>query len=235
MKIGDLIKPMIQKILPEYFRYNFCPTFITYSPRGEMLNKTMEYVRFSKMEGDYLEFGVYVGKSFVSAYHLAQHQGLKDMRFYAFDSFEGLPKLKGEDSEDVFSKGDYSCGVDRFKEILSSKEVDLNKVTTIAGWYDNTLNDEAKKHLKIKKAAVIWVDCDLYESTVPVLDFITDYVQDGTVLIFDDWYCFRGNPNKGEQKAFREWLEKNPSITANEYQKFHWSGNSFILNREAKE
>ena len=35
------------------------------------------------------------------------------------------------------------------------------------------------------------VDCDLYQSTVPVLAFLADLLQDGTVVLFDDWYCFR--------------------------------------------
>ena len=83
----------------------------------------------------------------------------------------------------------------------------------------------------IKKAALIWVDCDLYESTVPVLNFITDYVQDGTIIVFDDWFSFKGNLNMGEQRAFREWLKKNPSIRATEFHRFA-TGNSFILHRK---
>jgi O-methyltransferase len=110
-------------------------------------------------------------------------------------------------------------------------QVDLAKVEIVAGWYDDVLNDEAKERLPLRAASVIWVDCDLYESTVPVLAFVTDYVQDGTVLIFDDWFCFRGDPHRGEQRAFREWLEKNPEITASEFHKFGWHGNSFILHR----
>jgi hypothetical protein len=73
------------------------------------------------------------------------------------------------------------------------------------------------------------VDCDLYESTVAVLDFITDYLQDGSILIFDAWFCFRANPNRGEHRAFQEWLKKNPQITARQYQKYALYGNSFIV------
>ncbi|MCG2718374.1 MAG: methyltransferase, partial [Nanoarchaeota archaeon] len=74
--------------------------------------------------------------------------------------------------------------------------------------------------------------CDLYESTVLVLDFITEYIQDGTIIIFDDWFSFRGNPNRGEQKAFKEWLKKNPSIKTTEFYRFGWHGNSFITHRD---
>ena len=62
------------------------------------------------------------------------------------------------------------------------------------------------------------------------MDFITDYIQDGTVLIFDDWFCFRGNPNRGEQRAFREWLKRNPSIKVSEFHKYGAEGNSFIVH-----
>jgi len=64
------------------------------------------------------------------------------------------------------------------------------------------------------------------------MNFVTVYLQDGTVLIFDDWFCFRGNPNKGEQKAFREWLERHHSIKVTQFHKFGWGGNSFIVSIE---
>jgi O-methyltransferase len=54
-------------------------------------------------------------------------------------------------------------------------------------------------------------------------------LQTGTVIAFDDWFCFKGDPGKGEQRAFREWLEKNSAFDAIEFHKFGWSGNSFII------
>jgi hypothetical protein len=102
-------------------------------------------------------------------------------------------------------------------------------VKAVKGWYDKVLNEETKKKLPLKKAAVVMVDCDLYESTVPVLNFITDYLQEGTVIVFDDWFCYRADPDRGEQKAFREWLKRNPSIKVTEYNRFGVEGNSFIV------
>ena len=74
------------------------------------------------------------------------------------------------------------------------------------------------------------VDCDLYESACSVLNFLSDLVRDGTVLIFDDWHVYRGNSLKGEQRAFNEWLAANPQLKATEFQKFSWHGNSFIIH-----
>jgi hypothetical protein len=65
---------------------------------------------------------------------------------------------------------------------------------------------------------------------VCALDFVTDLVQDGTVVAFDDWYNFRARPDRGEQRACREWLERNPAITLVPYRDFHWAGRAFVVN-----
>ena len=50
------------------------------------------------------------------------------------------------------------------------------------------------------------------------------------LAIFDDWFCFRGNPDRCEQRAFREWLQKHPQIKANDLVRFGWQHNSFVLH-----
>jgi len=152
------------------------------------------------------------------------------MYFYAFDSFEGLPEVTGKDKDySLYRKGDYACDEGSFRQILAANGVDLDAVTIVPGFYENTLNKETKKNLNIKRAAIVWIDCDIYESTKYVLDFITDYLTMGSFIIFDDWFCFGADPNAGEMRATREWLEKNPQIRLLEYHKFGVSGQSFIV------
>ena len=74
------------------------------------------------------------------------------------------------------------------------------------------------------------IDCDLYESTVPVLDFLTDLVGQGTVLIFHDWFRFKGRPDCGEQRACREWLARNPQLELIEYWREGPQAVSFLVN-----
>jgi O-methyltransferase len=207
---------------------------LVYSSTEEMLRNAFEYVSHNRLEGDYLEFGVAAGDSFVAAYHFAQLVHIKSMRFYAFDSFEGLPEITGIDAQGFreFGKGQFACDIDKFKSIISKKGIDSSKIGIIPGWYNEVLNRETKKKLSIRKASIIMIDCDLYESTVPVLNFVTDYLQNGAILIFDDWFCFRGDPNRGQQRASGEWLKKNPSIRMVEFRRFHWHGNSFIIYRK---
>ncbi len=202
--------------------------------RTDFLKKVMNFVHQCKIAvggGDYLEFGVFKGSTFTEAYRIAKAKKLNNMRFFAFDSFEGLPE-DSEKESGQFVKGEYSASLDQFKANLRKAGVDSKDVQAVRGWFKDTLNMETKKRLGLKSAAIVWVDSDLYESAVSVLDFITDLVVDGTILIFDDWFFFKGNPNKGEQRAFREWLAKNPQITVSEFHKYFWHGNSFIVHKD---
>ncbi len=82
----------------------------------------------------------------------------------------------------------------------------------------------------MKKASIIWVDCDLYRSAATVLDFVTPLLQDGTLIIFDDWYAYRGNPRLGEQRAFGEWTEGVKNFTFTDFHKEGTYRNSFIAS-----
>ena len=82
---------------------------------------------------------------------------------------------------------------------------------------------------KYTKAALVHVDCDLYESTKSVLFGLHPIFQEGTVLLFDDWFNFKGSKHKGEQKAFYEYMNSQSQWTYLEYQSYATFGKSFIL------
>ena len=204
---------------------------LNYSPREQAIKIGIEFVKSSKIKGDYFEFGSNIGNTITCAYYFAKRNKLADMRFFCFDSFKGLPKIQGFDATDnLFHEGQFKCGLDQFKSNLKRNSVNIDKIHITPGWFEETLTSETKLKLPTKKAAILWIDCDLYESTVPVLNFITDYVQNGTLIYFDDWYYFRGSSKRGEQLAFNQWLNRNSQINAIEYKNFGWHGNSFILS-----
>ena len=213
--------------------YNIHRTLDPFPEHTQFVTNAMRLQAFAELDGDYLEFGVASGANFCRHYHRAQAMGLTSMRFYAFDSFQGLPEITGDDARGFcqYMKGQFAHDLPAFKRALAQYDVDLDKVDIVPGWFDDVLNDETKKKLQLKRATMVWIDCDLYESTVPVLDFVTDYLQTGTLLVFDDWFCFRGDPTRGEQRAFTEWLERNPLIGVTQYRKYGSSGNSFLVHR----
>lgn len=198
----------------------------SYNRRFYAIEQTADYLVGARIPGDYCEFGVYKGNTFVHAYNW--FSSFKSMKFYAFDSFRGLPEPKGLDAKDGFTssfqKGDFTYSEKDFKKNLRLGNVNMKRVTVIPGWFKDTLKQNKINQFGLKKIAVAWIDCDLYQSAVPVLNFITPYLSPGTVLIFDDWRCFRNNPNFGVQKAYREWLKNNPEIKLNELFSFGWHG-----------
>lgn len=225
---------ILRKIYFTKFRYsklfNKLREIFGLSYREKVLNTLFDFIKVNKVYGGYLEFGVYQGTNLAHAYNISKAKKL-NMKFYAFDSFEGLPEIKKKDKEGHFKKSMFYCNLNDFKKIIKNKNVDLNELTIVKGWFNKSLTPEIKIEKKIKKAAIVWIDCDLYESTVPCLEFITDIVDDGTIIAFDDWYCFKGREDKGEKKAFLEWLNKNKHFSATPYHKFGWNGQTFIINK----
>jgi hypothetical protein len=147
------------------------------------------------------------------------------MSMHAYDSFEGLPPPQGVDAGGTFQAGQFRSPRSVFD--AETRNIPAERRSVTEGLFDVSL-PQAEKH----KIALAWVDCDLYESTVPVLDFLTTQLQDGSVLVFDDWFCFHGRPDRGEQRACREWLDANPEISLVPYRDFHWAGRSFLVNRD---
>lgn len=188
---------------------------------------------WNKVTGNYLEFGVYKGTAFIEAMYYAKKYGFEEMHFFAFDSFEGLPEIIGsDDKHEHFKKGQYINSIESFEKTLKKHNAPRHRITLTKGYFDNTLNNNLKEKLDIGCAAIIWIDCDLYDSTVPVLNFITDYLVSGTFLVFDDWFSFAGDSNAGEIRATNEWLEKNLHISLVHYKDFGASGKIFIVQKK---
>jgi hypothetical protein len=183
------------------------------------------------VQGDYYEFGMYRGYSFWSAQKAANLLGLEQMNFFGFDSFKGLPKPEGIDAETKeFNERDYAASIEDVKWYLEKYGVDWSRSFLIEGYYDDSLRDILKSELKMKPVMVALIDCDLYSSTVSVLSFLDSLLQDGSILMFDDWNCFDKSDEKGERRAFREFLARHPYWRADSFVSFGWHGQSFVLS-----
>ena len=80
---------------------------------------------------------------------------------------------------------------------------------------------------------MVLIDCDLYQSTVPVLAFLDDLLQEGSIVLFDDWYCFGDSDDRGEPRAFNEFLADHPQWTAESWIDFPVYGKAFVMRRAA--
>jgi O-methyltransferase len=209
--------------------------FATYHrERFNCIDKLADYLVGAQLPGGYFEFGVSRGVTF--SYAMRTMQDLfPQMPFVALDSFEGLPAPSGQDAAQGytsgFQAGEFSCSRQDFLNNVASAGGDINRVTIVEGWFDQSLAKGDRRIAGLGKVAAAWIDCDLYESSIPVLDFLTDRLSVGSVLLFDDWRCFRNLPDRGEQRACREWLERNPQIKLAEFVDFGFHGVSFTVER----
>jgi hypothetical protein len=162
--------------------------------------------------GDIAEFGTASGATasiIASAMAQASHlTGLISTRkLHLFDSFKGLPKINNELDE----IGGWKEGM--FKERtceelfhIVNKFLPKNDIVMYEGWFIDTLSSIDKS----TKFGMINVDCDTYESTFQVLDYLfkNDHINNGCALYFDDWHCGQSSPFLGEQLAWHEIASK---------------------------
>lgn len=236
-KFKDKLKTIVRSVAKEEIEKKLNAGSEWGRPERHTIMKIIyDFVVRNEITGDYAEFGVFEGRSATFAMKTVrkfQKQGkLLDTKIFLFDSFQGLPELDSSDVKNdynAFAHRDYACTRDVVEiNLRKSIGTKLDNVVFVEGFYDETLS--SKKDYGLKKIAVCHIDCDLYSSTVPVLDFIYDKLQDGTIIAFDDFYCYRGNPRYGVQRAFIEWVEKN-DVKYSEFYRYSWAGQSFIIHR----
>lgn len=200
--------------------------------REHMADLAARFMRNNRVDGVYLEFGVWRGSTFAQFYHALRRHGVH-VPMYAFDSFAGLPVPGGVDAlpgYEPFRAGQFGCGVDQFAREMRSRRVPSTAYTVIPGFYDRTLTAELAERQGITRAALVWIDCVLYESAKPVLEFLGPLLQDGTLLMFNDFYRFKGHPDLGERKAFTEFLAERPDVRVTDYARFSSVGQAFIVH-----
>jgi hypothetical protein len=152
--------------------------------RTGLIQYALQYVK--KSDGVFAEFGVYTGSvtNFIcSSYPYCE--------YHAFDSWEGLPESMS------------ACPKSSFDLNGQIPELPEN-VIAHKGWFSDTLPSWSSS--LSKPLEFVYIDCDLYSSTVCVLEAIKKYIRVGTVVMFDDWYNFFGWQYHGA-KAFSEYLK----------------------------
>jgi O-methyltransferase len=182
--------------------------------------------------GDYLEFGVYNGTSLVSTFRETEAMGLKGMRLFGFDSFQGLPEAAAFEDEGKWKPGAWCSELEFTQAVLRAEGVDQKRVTLVPGWFSDTCVPETARRLGITKASVIMVDCDIYSSTKEALAFCTPLIKDKALLLFDDWHTGQlAEKNLGERKAFEEWLSANPCFSAEPFGSYRVKSETFMVTR----
>jgi O-methyltransferase len=199
-----IISPALEKYklskitsIPKKFHKNF-----GLKVRYDFFKRAQYYLQTNRINGVYLEFGSHEANTFRMALNTL---GLPNKpnhisKFYAFDSFEGMPEPEGVDKQKIWRRGMNRTSEERFLNIIRK---DLHRAKAVKGFYNITLPNY--KFENNEKFALAYIDCDYYSSTSTCLKFIKNNMQHGCLIAFDDWDCYYSDPMRGQKLAFSEF------------------------------
>lgn len=195
--------------------------------KHHILKKMLFYKEIEQLPGDYLEFGVYQGTSLKGAAQYWQRIGTQTMNFLGFDSFEGMQGEKG-DEHPFYLSFDFTSDFEQVKRRFHS----FPNVKLFKGFYKTSLKKGAKA-MGIKRAGIVFLDCDLYSSSQQALNFLKPIVGVGTIFILDDYFNYAANKKRGVQAAFMEFV-RTEGWEVTELDRYGVGGIVFILSASKK-
>lgn len=137
------------------------------------------------LSGCGVEFGVASGRS----------AGLIAARMpvFGFDSFQGLPEWWRPGFEAGRFRGEFPPA--------------LTNLTLVEGLFADTLPEWSPP----EPVSLVHVDCDLYSSTVTVLEHMARWLSPGVVVVFDEFHGYPGWESH-EAKAWGEFVERTGQL-----------------------
>jgi predicted O-methyltransferase YrrM len=209
-------------------------------PRAETFFRAIEFVNYERVPGDIVEAGVFGGLSLAV---LAKGATLdpKGMtrRIVGLDTFDGLPPAS--EAHARWTTGDCArvavwhplagpgtrVSADLTRQLFA--RCGLEPPLLYEGPFAEVLPRLVPAvHPEV---ALLHVDCDLYESTRDLLGAMAPALQDGTVVLFDDWFHYKGHPHRGEARAFHEFLDAHSEWDAVPWTTYGTFCRAFILSR----
>ena len=176
-----------------YISTFFSATNIHNSLKFKQIFQIWYCVKQDNIPGEYVEFGVFKGKSLYHSWKCAKKLKLKDITFYGLDSFEGFPV----ENHNFYIKENFHTSYHKVEKTFKNKE----NVRLVKGFFDKTLNLEEMQ--KIKKISFAFIDCDIYESAIPIFEYLNERVSVGGFVMIDDFSSVDENRNS----IYKAWTE----------------------------
>jgi O-methyltransferase len=159
---------------------------------------------YRKIEGDIVECGTWRGGMIAGMVSILG----ADQKYYLFDSFEGLPEVEDIDGKAAKAWQTNKNGVDYFDNCRAD-ESEAQKAMIISGAKNFTIhkgwfNESLKSFSSPNGIAILRLDADWYNSTMDCLTNLFPKINNGGILIVDDYYTWEGCA-----KAIHDYLSSN--------------------------
>jgi len=179
--------------------------------------------------GDYLEFGVSRGTSLACVDKVLVTHGLDEVRLIGFDSFEGFP---ADADAEGWPEGGAASSLRATRHYLAKRGVRSDHTTLVKGWYKDTLNQDTARRLKLRKASLVMIDCDIYSASRAALFFAEPFIVDRCIVLFDDWGWREAADEVGQKEAFAELLDAFPQLVATPLPSYFEHARVFMVERK---
>lgn len=163
-----------------------------------------------KVEGDYLEFGVFTGSSFCHSIRCCRKMDYLNAetgrtRFFGFDSFSGFGALSENDNHPFYHDENFATSFDRVNRRVERVAKGV-AYKLVPGFFSESLK-AGPAHYGIEKSRVVFIDSDTYSSAREALAFCLPTIQQGTFVILDDYFSYLGSEERGVVGAFAEFVK----------------------------
>jgi O-methyltransferase len=220
----DLVKPdprLVVDGLPADFDKSTVDTYKKVKPytmttpeRIASLCNAVEYLGDNKIEGDFVECGVWRGGSTMAAVDTLIKKGDTKREIYLYDTYEGMSEpteadkvitgtaaevmMEQSDKNDPTSVWCYSA-LEEVQKNVGSLKYPEGKVHFIKGKVEDSIPVTLPGRI-----ALLRLDTDWYESTAHELEHLYPLLVPGGVIIIDDYGHW-----EGARKAVDEYIEKH--------------------------
>ncbi len=183
---------------------------MTSDERVAGLHSALIGVYKNKIEGDFVECGVWMGGNVVIAKKFFDSVNDSKRKFYAFDTFEGMTEPSENDPSKAHKiwNTTASC-LGPLEQVIAefeSHKVYDDRIVIVKGDVRSTLLD--KKNIP-EKIAILRLDTDWYDSTKIELEILYEKLVNGGYLIIDDYGHWDGCKKAVDEFFGINFVDKN--------------------------
>jgi len=124
----------------------------------------------------------------------------------------------------TFAQGTYLAS---YADVKNKCEKAIMRFKLYQGVFSD-ISDETINGLQ--PAAIVNIDADLYGSARDALEKVGPKLQQGTILLMDDYNCFSSSRTKGERRALLEFCKKHPQFEFEPWFVYQHVGQAFICH-----
>lgn len=190
--------------------YELCrPYTMTSIERMYALFNSVRYILDNKIDGDFVECGVWRGGSSMLIAKMLQNRKINNRKLYLYDTYEGMSDpvyhdydYRGKQAAELLNTDDkVKCYADinDVKTNISLTNLSHDQIILIKGKVEDTIPSNSPNLISLLR-----LDTDWYESTYHELKHLYPILNHNGVLIIDDYGHWEGC-----RKAVTQYFNEN--------------------------